>query len=44
MSSPISRGRALKSIAAISPNPKAKDVNLDQVVDNSILEGIAAGK
>jgi ABC-type nitrate/sulfonate/bicarbonate transport system substrate-binding protein len=34
----------LKSIAAISPNPKAKDVNLDQVVDSSILEGIVAGK
>ncbi|HLG74064.1 MAG TPA: ABC transporter substrate-binding protein [Chloroflexota bacterium] len=33
----------LKSIAEISPNPKAKDVDLNKIVDNSILQAIEAG-
>ena len=34
----------LKTIAAISQNPKAKDANLSEFVDNSFLEAIAAGR
>lgn len=34
----------LKSVVAVSANPKAKEVDLQQVVNNSILDAIAAGK
>jgi ABC-type nitrate/sulfonate/bicarbonate transport system substrate-binding protein len=34
----------LKSIAAISDNPKARGANVSQFVDNSLLESLGAGK